>query len=138
MATVKLKRPTFRHLENELTLYHALRREYDRLREDILLASVPPNETGVRRSDPSDETGRKALELVASRRLDYLRRLLEAIDYVLERVSPDQYRLIELRYWSRRGKTWDAIASEIHVSRRTAIYWRDAIIYAIAKQLGWR
>jgi len=138
---LKLRRGTFQHVESELYAYHDTKKEIVRLKNEILYASPNRDENvgGGRSNLPSDPTGRTATLLATHRKIEQLERIVEAIESVVERLPEKKKRLVQLRYWDKpRTLTWDGIALRLDVSRRTAMNWRDEIVYAIAEKLGWR
>jgi len=139
-TTIKISRGAFQHVEAELYAYQDTLKEIARLREEILHASPEPNRTGGGRGNtPSDRTGLAATRLATNKRLNTLTEVAEAIKGVYDSLTPDRQKLVHLKYWTRPQRlTWDGIAMELHVSRRTAINWRDEIVLAIALKLGWR
>jgi RinA family phage transcriptional activator len=141
MIETKLRRGTFQHVESELYAYHDTRKEIVRLKNEILHASTPPDENagGSRGNMPGDPTGRMAVLMVTHRKIEQLERIVEAIESVVERLPEKKKQLVQLRYWVKpRTLTWDGIAMRLNVSRRTAMNWRDEVVYAIAEKLGWR
>ena len=139
-TTIKISRGAFRHIEAELYAYQDTIKEISRLRDEILHASPEPNRVGGGKSNlPSDRTGETATRLATDKRLAMLMEVAEAIKAVYDGLTPDKQKLIRLKYWTRpQTLTWDGIAIELHVSRITAIRWRDEIVHAIALRLGWR
>jgi len=141
IAQIKLKRGTFQHVESELFAYHDTQREIVRLKNEILHGKGNDDENvgGGRSSMPSDPTGRTAVLLTSHKKLEQLQNITDAIESVINRLPNDKRRMIELRYWTRpQTLTWDGIADKLHVSRRTALNWRDEIIQAVALRAGWR
>lgn len=137
-AKLKLKTGTFKHIESELYSYWDSVKEVRRLQADIL-HSTPFIEDGGRSNLPGDPTSRKVTTMLMHRRLQQLEQITNAIKTVYDRLPPEKKRLIELKYWTHpQPLTWEGIAQKVHISRRTALYWRDEIIYALADQLGWR
>jgi len=139
-TATKLDKGVFRHVEAELYRYHETKREIVRLRNDILYGKTPHDENvgGGRSNLPGDPTGKAATLLTTNRRLEQMERVVEAIETVYDEVSEDKKRLIELKYWTRpQILTWEGIAQKLHVSRNTAINWRNEIVLAIAKLVGW-
>jgi len=139
-TTIKISRGAFQHVEAELYAYQDTIKEISRLRDEILHASPEPNRVGGGRSNlPSDTTAQRATRLVTDKRLSSLSEVAEAIKDVYDGLSPERQKLVRLKYWTRPQRlTWDGIAMELHVSRRTAINWRDEIVQEIALRLGWR
>lgn len=136
----KIKKGTFKHIESELYAYHDTCREIEELRKNILLSSAVPDLTGGGKSNlPGDPTGRVATRLATHRKLEQLERIVYAIEKVVNQLPDEKKKLVKLKYWTKpQTLTWDGIAQELHISRRTAINWRNDIVYAIAEILGWR
>jgi RinA family phage transcriptional activator len=139
--TAKLRKGTFQHVESELFAYHETRREILRLKNDILHGSASDDENvgGGRSNIPGDPTGKTAVLLTSHKRLEQLQAIVDAIESVVGCLEPDKQKLIKLRYWTRpQTLTWEGIANEVYVSRRTAMYWREEIVRMIAEKIGWR
>ncbi|MEJ8548179.1 transcriptional regulator [Brevibacillus borstelensis] len=140
-AQTKIKKGTFQHVESELYAYHETRKEIVRLKNEILYSnsSADENVGGGKGNIPGDPTGRTAILLTSHKKLEQLQMIVDAIESVVERLTDDRKKLLRLRYWDKpQILTWDGIAAELHVSRRTAVNWRDEIVRAIAEKLGWR
>lgn len=138
---IKLRRGTFQHVESELYAYHDTRKEIVRLKNEILYGkgSVDENVGGGRGSLPSDPTGRTAVLLTSHKKLEQLENIAQAIEKIVSRLPEDKLGLIQRRYWARpQTLTWDGLAMELNISRRTAINWRDEIVCAVAIEAGWR
>ncbi|ELK38806.1 Gp53 protein [Brevibacillus agri BAB-2500] len=141
MAVTKIRKGTFQHVESELYTYHETRKEIVRLKNEILYASGSTDENvgGGRGSLPGDPTSRTAILLSSHKKLEQLQNIVDAIESVVDRLTEDRKKLIRLRYWEKPQRlTWDGVAAELHVSRRTAMNWRDEIVRAIAEKIGWR
>ncbi|MGN7470356.1 transcriptional regulator [Brevibacillus sp. SAFN-007a] len=141
MSVTKIRKGTFQHVESELYAYHETRKEIVRLKNEILYASGSTDENvgGGRGSLPGDPTSRTAILLSSHKKLEQLRNIVDAIESVVDRLTEDRKKLIRLRYWEKPQRlTWDGVAAELHVSRRTAMNWRDEIVRAIAEKIGWR
>jgi len=140
-SMIKLKRGTFQHIESELYAYHDTRREIVRLKNEILHGKPSEDENvgGGRSNLPGDPTGRTAILLTTHKKLEQLQNIADAIEAVVGRLAVEKRELVRMRYWSRpQTLTWDGVAGKLHVSRRTAINWRDEIVKAIAIKVGWR
>lgn len=140
-ALVKIRKGTFQHIESELYAYHDTRKEIVRLKNEILYcrSSSDENVGGGKGNLPGDPTGRTAVLLTTHKKLEQLQNIVDAIEKVVDRLTEDRKKLIRLRYWDKpQILTWDGIAAELHVSRRTAMNWRDEIVRAIAEKIGWR
>jgi len=140
LPTTKIKPGTFKHVESELYAYHDTKKEIERLKNNILHASPTPDRTGGGRSNiPNDPTGRTATLMVTHRKIEQLERIANAIESVYERLPAEKQKLVQLKYWTKpQTLTWEGIALKLDVSRRTAINWRDEIVYVVAELLGWR
>lgn len=140
MTTIKLRKGTFRHIESELYEYADTKKEIELLRNEMLYGGKYADEDAVDGSGhlPGPAPARTAVLLAGHKRLEHLESLIQAIDSVVERLSPERQQLIRLKYWTRsQPLAWDGIAQRLNVSTRTALRWRDEIIYAIADKLGW-
>lgn len=138
---IKLHKGSFQHVESELYAWPDTKREIIRLRAEIITGAGREDENvgGSRSSVPGDPTGRTAVLLTSNRLLEQLERVHDAIEAVYNSLPHDKQRLIRLRYWTRsRRLTWDGIAEQLHIGRRTAIRWRDETVREIAQRIGWR
>jgi RinA family phage transcriptional activator len=140
MIETKIRKSTFKHIESELFAYHDTRKEIIKLKNEIIYASAPPNNTGGGRSNtPSDPTERTVAAILTDRRIQHLQSVVDAIEGVYERLPRDKKNLIHLYYWAKpKMLTWDGIADKLHVSGRQAQRWRDEIVQAISEKIGWR
>jgi RinA family phage transcriptional activator len=137
----KLKKATFKHIESELFSYKDTLKEIEELRKDIMFTKSNDDENigGGRSGLPSSPTERIATRLATHKRLNRLEEVANAIQKVYTSLPVEYQKLIRLKYWTKpQTLTWDGIAGEIPVSRRTAFNMRDEIIYAIAEVVGWR
>ncbi|MDF1507634.1 transcriptional regulator [Robertmurraya sp. DFI.2.37] len=140
-TAVKLKKATFKHIESELYSYHDTLREIEELRKNIMFTRENDDENigGGRSSFVSSPTERTATRLVTHKKLNRLEEVANAIQKVYTGLPEDYQKLVRLKYWTRpQLKTWEGIAKEIPVSRRTAFNMRDEIINLIGEVLGWR
>ncbi|MDC3412542.1 transcriptional regulator [Terrihalobacillus insolitus] len=141
MISTKPKKITFKHAESEWYNYHQTLKEIANLREEIM---NPPKEIdenigGGRSGFTTSPTEKIVTRLSTNKQLNYLVEVVEAIEAVYNALPNDYKKLVQIRYWRRDKRlTWDGIASELNVSRRQAIYWRDEIIQATVEVLGWR
>ena len=137
----KLKKPAFKHIESELFSYRDTLREINNLRKNIMFCKENDDENigGGRSSITSAPTERIATRLATHKMLLRLEEIANAIEKVYTGLPEDYQKLVRLKYWTRpQTLTWDGIAMELHVSRRTAFKMRDEIVYTIAEVLGWR
>lgn len=140
-TTLKLKKATFKHIESELYSYHDTLREINSLRKDIMFTKENDDENigGGRSSFPSSPTERIATRLATHKKLTRLEEVTNAIEKVYTGLPDEYQKLIKLKYWTRpQLKTWDGIATELNMGRRTAFRLRDEIVHTVAEVLGWR
>ncbi len=131
-----IKRGTFKHIEDELYAYHQTRKAIDDLRRDIISGSPIPDVTGIRGSNPGDQTYNKAARLVSDKLLRQMTEIVEAIDYVYSRLPEPQQEFVKLKYWNRRYTDY-GIQVKLDKHRATLWRWREQIVNAIAANLGW-
>ena len=134
---MKVKSGAFRHIEAEIHSYHETVKEINRRREELL--SKPSEElVGGRPNTPGDPTGSIVARLVDDKRLMELERIAYAIETVYNTLDDEYRELVRVYYWTRpQTLTWDGIALQLNVSRRTALYRRKQIVQAIGERLGW-
>lgn len=138
---MNIRKGAFQHVESELFSYHETCKELIRLKNEILhgKTSTDENVGGGRSSLPGDPTGRTAVLLVAHRDIEHMQRIIDTILSIYEGLPADKQKLIRLKYWTRpQTLTWNGIAVELKCGRATAIRWRDEIVVAIARRLGWK
>lgn len=140
-TAIKLKKATFKHIESELYSYQDTLREIQFLRNNIMFTKENEDENtgGGRSSLPSSPTEQIGTRLATHKRLNKLEEIAQAVEKVFTGLPDDYQKLVKLKYWTRpQLKTWEGIAEEIPVSRRTAFNMRDEIVNTIAEVLGWR
>ncbi|MEB9697181.1 transcriptional regulator [Bacillus thuringiensis] len=111
------------------------------LRKNLIYCSPHDDENigGGRRNVPDRPTERIGTKLTIYKKLRRLEELADIIEHVYLLLEPEKQTLIKLKYWTKpQCKTWDGIAEELHITKRTALRWRDLILYAIAEKLGER
>lgn len=59
---------------------------------------------------------------------------VEAIEAIVNKLSPEQMRLLEVRY--QDGLSWDKIAMELDVGRRIVYEMHSAILTVLAYEFG--
>lgn len=136
----KLRQGPFKHVESELYHYHETLREIQTIREEILHAAKPQDENigGGKSNVPGNPTQSIAIALATNRKMDNLERVVQVIQFVYTGLPDEKKRLVELKYWQRpQTLTWDGIALRLNVSRRTALNWREEIVFAVAHLMGW-
>lgn len=135
----------FRHVEAELYAHPFRKKEIARLREEVLTPfdeeindpTVVKGKNSARM--PGDPTGRKAISLASHTRLMHLERVTDAIEEVYNRLTDQQRKMVELKYWTRPQRlTTVGICVQVKISDRTYSRWRRKIVHGIAEILGWK
>jgi RinA family phage transcriptional activator len=140
-AVPKLKKATFKHIESEIYSYHDTLREIDFLRKNIMFTKENDDENigGGKSSFISSPTEAIGTRLATHRKLTRLEEVTHAIEKVYTGLPDDYQKLVRIKYWKRpQTLTWEGIAEELHIGRRTAFRMRDDIVFAVAEVLGWR
>lgn len=117
-----------------------------RFREWELLEnkSTDENQGGGKGNRISDTTGQKAILLVEDERYQNLKKVIDAIDYVIRKVNDDpKSRLLrefmDMKYISSDSSylDWEDVAIELDISKNKAYKLRNKLIDMTAKRLGW-
>ncbi|PEP82125.1 transcriptional regulator, partial [Bacillus toyonensis] len=88
---------------------------------------------------PSRPTEHIGTQLIVHKKLRRLEELADAIESVYLLLEAEKQKLVKLKYWTKpQRKTWDGIAEDLYITKRTALRWRDGVVYAIAGKLGER
>lgn len=125
------------YIEAELRYYHQSKKDLEEIREEIVESSPISDGTGIKGTSISDTVAKKAIRLITNKRLKRLEETIRAIDTVLDRLDEQKHKLIEMKYWRKPNYLNDAgIAHELHIDRTTLYRWKEAILLAIAIELG--
>lgn len=126
------------YVASELQNYHRTKREYEKLKQDIILES--PKLVEVKTSETNiinREVEAKVLRIDKDARLRYLENLILAIDDTVHNLPKEKKDLVELKYWQKpRCLTVDGIARVLYCSKATVIRWNKEILEEIATKLG--
>lgn len=102
------------------------------------------NVGGGRSSDISDITAQKATLLVEDERYQCLKTNVDAINYVIKKVTEDKKQrllreFMEMKYISKDSSymDWDDVAIELNISKAKAYKLRNKLIDMTAEKLGW-
>ena len=137
----KLKRTTFKYLENELYSYKDTLKEVTRLREEIIYNSSGMDENigGGRANTISDPTGTIATRLATHKKLIYLEEMVQTIEKVYN-MLPDFYKeFVQLKYWTKPQQlTMIGISEQLHVNKNKVYQAREEVIQLLALELGYR
>jgi RinA family phage transcriptional activator len=137
----KLKKATFKHIESELYSYHDTLKEIKFLRNNLMFCKESDDENigGGRSSFISSPTEQIGTRLATHKKLNKLEEIANAIEKVYTGLPEDYQKLVRVKYWTRpQILTWDGIAENMHISRRTAFRMRDEVVDSVAEVLGWR
>ncbi|EJD80601.1 prophage L54a, transcriptional regulator, RinA family [Staphylococcus epidermidis NIHLM095] len=78
-----------------------------------------------------------ATRLLTNKMLRNLEEMVEAVEYVYNRLSDDRKKVIELKYWNKDRKLkMEQIASECHMHRNTVSSIRRNFVKAVAMHVG--
>lgn len=138
---IKPTRLTIKKVEAEWFNYHQTLKEIALLREEIMnpFREEDENVGGGQSNIPGAPTERIATRMTASKQLNYLLEIVNAIERVYDALPDNYKKLAKLRYWNKNNEMkWVAIALELKVSERQAQRWRDEIMQATLELLGWR
>lgn len=130
----------YRYVERELYDYPAnkvLIQEYDRNRADIL-EGKPEFDANIHihSNVPGDSTYAKVARLLRlSRKVDRVRPNVEAITAMLEHLTYEQRRLVDLKYFQKR-LTNEGLAEELGWSLRSYYRRKDEVIRLFARAMG--
>lgn len=125
------------YIESELRYYHQSKKDLEEIREEIIESSPINDGTGIRSCGTSDTVCKKVIRLITNKRLKRLEETIRAIDAVLDQLDETKHRLVEMKYWRKPNYLNDAgIAHELCIDRATLYRWQDAILLAIAIELG--
>lgn len=134
---MKLDRDTYKYIESEIRGYNRTLKEYNERRQEILYNKTEDPGEGGKGNEISRPTERYAMKLVEDRRLGRLRVTVDAIESVMEECPEKHRKFIQLYFHDKpQTKTFDGIAYELEVSRRTLFRIRDEIVYSVAKMMG--
>lgn len=132
-----MKKEIKAYIEAELRNYHSSKKDLEEIKEDILHSGPNNDSMGIRGSGNGDSTGSKAIRLITNKRIKRLEQTIRAIDIVVGELDEEKYKLVQLRYWKRPRLLSDmGIAKELNIDRATLYRWINAIVLAIAVEMG--
>ena len=123
-------------VEWQLERYREDQKTLETFKND-LIPSPTQNISAVRRGNSVSRSTENITERIVSHPyLLYLEKSVTAISYVLERCDETDITIIDLHYW-QRAFTVEGAAMQAHVSTPTAYRRLNAILTAIAIELGY-
>lgn len=124
-------------VELQITDYHSNRRALADYRTQSIPSAVPKyGGTGGGHGGDSRPTELIGVRMASDQYIEHLTRSVAAVGAVLSRLSPEDRRLVRLRYW-RRGYTVERAAQELYLSKSAAYRKLNAITTAVARELGY-
>lgn len=139
---MKLKKHTFKYLENELMTFPDTLKEVNLLRQEILHNKNNEDENigGGKNNLPSDPTGTTATRLATHKKLLYLEKITYVIQNMYDSLPKLYQDFIMLKYWG--GKFSDPsvtmVGEQLAINRDKAYKMREEIISYLALELGYR
>lgn len=136
----RLRKKTFGHIEQEIAFYQDTKRRILVRREELMSRPVLENIGGGKSNIPGDPTGNMAVKLVMAYDEDTeiraMQDIVDAIDYVYERCTTTERRLMQLYYWDKT-LTLEGVSQRMHFSTRHLGRMRHEIAGRVARVLGW-
>lgn len=124
-------------VELQITDYHSNRRALADYHAQSIPSAVPKyGGTGGGHGGDSRPTELIGVRMASDQCIEHLTRSVAAVGAVLSRLSPEDRRLVRLRYW-RRGYTVERAAQELYLSKSAAYRKLNAITTAVARELGY-
>lgn len=124
-------------VELQITDYHSNRRALADYHAQAIPSAVPKyGGTGGGHGGDSRPTELIGVRMASDQYIEHLTRSVAAVGTVLSRLSPEDRRLVRLRYW-RRGYTVERAAQELYLSKSAAYRKLNAITTAVARELGY-
>lgn len=135
---MKLTNGQFSYIESEISHFHDTKKAIVLLRNELMYGSVADENIGGGKSNlPGRPTERKATLLADNKRLNRMQEMCSAIETVYERLPEQKKGIVQLRYWNQNNPLkWEGIAERLFMSKRTAMNYRDEIVYKIAELIG--
>lgn len=123
--------------ELQITDYHRNRRALADYRAQSIPSAVPKyGGTGGGHGGDSRPTELIGVRMASDQYIEHLTRSVAAVGAVLSQLSPEDRRLVRLRYWCR-GYTVERAAQELYLSKSAAYRKLNAITTAVARELGY-
>lgn len=131
---MKLRKNTFRYIENEIYDHHDTKKAVDELEEDIILSTPPYME--IRTADKKDPTLSAASALATNKIRMRMIDTIYAIDIAFIQLAPEWRDPLEDKYWERPHLRWIDVALYHSLDNSTLYRWRVYFVEDVAKRLG--
>jgi len=122
----------YKMAESLLEQYSRKQLEKECLEEDILLLTPTREQVG-HAGYFSDPTASKAVKLLSNKELDYLRKVLGAVDAAVAEATEDEKKIFE--YAFLKGWHWWRMCELLACGRNTYYTWRKKLIWRVVHQL---
>lgn len=136
MNMISLQR---RNVEYEIKSYKAYKLEYDQIKQDILYGALrfdDENVGGGKSNLPTKPTEDRVIAVSLSSKLQRLDKIIRVVEMIYMSLDSEKQAFMRMFFWERKF-TIDDVASELHISRRTAFRWKKEIINSVAVHLGY-
>ena len=131
---MRIRKSTFRYIEQEIYDYHKSKRLFEDITKDIIFATNEKHE--VRGTEISDPTFSTASMLVSDKVRSRIATNMNAIDLAFRLLDTTKNIILQDKYWKRPYLTWTIIGELYFQDRRSIYNWRSALVIEIAKSLG--
>lgn len=133
----KVPREAWRIIEIKIRRYPENKKLYEEVLDDLVHRS-PENDGMPRGTGTSNPTERLAIKLSEDPRLSRIKREIEAVETVYNELSPEQQKVIRVRFWSNRYKNMSYLNMETSVSYQEAQIRRicGRFVKSVGKNLG--
>ncbi len=135
---MKLSKEVRAYIAEELRNYYRIKKELDSAERDIILTSpqrdINSHVKSTRTSKPVESA---VIKIHLDKRIKHMRRIISAIEFVIDDLPKEKKKFVELKYWKRGKRITDiGIARQIPCDKSTLYRWNNEIVSDIAKELG--
>jgi RinA family phage transcriptional activator len=132
-AQYRLPKETYKYIESEIKEYNGTLKTLTELKKDIIL-EAPIRQEG-KSYTISDTTYAKAAKILTERRIQRLEAVADAITRVYMACDEQKQKMIALEFWENKHQA--VISYLLNVDNRTISRWKTAVIYAVAREMGY-
>jgi RinA family phage transcriptional activator len=132
-AQYRLPKETYKYIESEIKEYKETLKRLAGLKKDIIL-EAPIRQEG-KSYAISDTTYAKAAKILTERRIQRLEDVADAITRVYEACDEQKRQMIALEFWENKHQA--VISYILNVNIKTINRWKTAVIYAVAREMGY-
>jgi len=131
---VKLRKNTFKYIEQEIYSYYETRKRAEEITLDIAYSTPPQHE--IRSTDISDPTFVTAHILATHKERLRMIDTVEAIHESISSLDPEVYDVLNDKYWTRPYLSWINVADIHNIGKSTLYQWRSHFVKSVAMRLG--